>query len=116
MAQTVYFRDGTHEVIFCRPDDTEGRKIVLERILREKLGEDTVSLLNDVLDPELNGIDALEWELKSYEGSCESYRACLGDVYDGLNEMVKLLRENRLNRKKLTELTDKLRKQIHSEL
>ena len=116
MARTIYFEDGSHEVIFCGSDDTDGLKAALERILRERLGNDTVSLLHDVIDPELNGIDALEWELKSYEGSCENYRACLGDVYDGLNQMVKLLRENRLNCSKLTELTDKLRKQINSEL
>ena len=46
MARTIYFEDGSHEVIFCGSDDTDGLKAALERILRERLGNDTVSLLH----------------------------------------------------------------------
>lgn len=49
MARTLYFTDGTCEVLLCDPDDTEGNIAALERILRERLGNDAADLLDSIV-------------------------------------------------------------------
>ena len=71
MARTIRFLDGTVDVLLTEDIDTE-----LERIIQEKLGNDTVELLKECMEVNV----ALEDELKSYEASCEDYRNLLEDV------------------------------------
>lgn len=54
MARTLYFPDGSHEVILCAEQDTVGTAAALERILRERLGNDTAALFHQLLhdDPQ----------------------------------------------------------------
>lgn len=49
MARTIYFTDGSREVLFCDPDDTESNITALEQILKERLGNDTAELFNDIV-------------------------------------------------------------------
>ena len=54
MARTIYFPDGSHEVLFCDEYDTEKNAVELERILRERLGDDTVALFKLIMNPDIN--------------------------------------------------------------
>lgn len=78
MARTIRFLDGTVDVLLTEDIDTE-----LERIIQEKLGNDTVELLKECMEVNV----ALEDELKSYEASCEDYRNLLEDVRDHLRSI-----------------------------
>lgn len=116
MARTVYFPDGSSEVLFCG-DDPDKQKSDLERILTERLGSDTVSLFHEIVDPITNGVADMEWELKSYESSMESYRSCLQEVFDGLGEIAAMLAaDKRLDRKKVDAILCTLLTQINNEL
>ena len=117
MARTIYFLDGSHEVIFCGEYDLEENTLALERILREHLGNDTVDLLKQITDTENNGRADLESEMRNYELSCENYRNCLQDVFDGLGEIAAMLVEDkRLDRKKIDTVLCRLMTTINNEL
>lgn len=49
MVRTIYFADGTCEVLFCDPDDTESSIAALKRILWERLGKDAADLLDHIV-------------------------------------------------------------------
>lgn len=81
MARTIYFLDGTREVLL--PDDDERDE--LTRIIRERLGRDAEKLFEEVMEANV----ALEDELKSYEASCEEYHTQLTDVKDALQDLLR---------------------------
>ena len=117
MVRTIYFPDGSRDVLFCDEYDTEENTLALERILRERLGDDTVALFKLIVDPEINGKDDLESELRSYELSCENYRSCLQEVFDELGEIAAMLVEDkRLDRKKIDTVLCNLMTTINNEL
>ena len=116
MARTLYFTDGSHEVLFCEETNTEANEKALERILRERLGEDTATLLLQVLRERREDLEALEDEFKSYEGSCGSYRACLSEVRGLTKQVLLLLGEQHIDRKKITSLLNSIVRNIHNEL
>ena len=114
MARTIYFSDGSREVLFCG-DDTE-KQAALERILRERLGDDTAALFREMVQDSKDELDALADELKSYEDSCESYRSCLQDVFDSMGQASALLLEKRFDREKMDHIFCTLLTQINNEL
>lgn len=62
MARTIYYRDGSREVLFSGEPDEKAAD--MERILRERLGDDTVSLFRETIQAYRDEIDALTEELK----------------------------------------------------
>ena len=84
MARTIRFLDSTVDVLLTEDTDAE-----LERIIQEKLGDDTVELLKECAEVRI----ALEDELKSYEASCEDYRNLLEDVRDHLRSIQQLAKK-----------------------
>ncbi len=115
MARTLYLLDGSQEVLFCG-DDPEKQAAELKRILRERLGDDAAALLREILDPEQNGRADLEWELKNYERSCDSYRSTLQDVQEDLQTISDLVGGDHLNRKKIDDTVSALITKINNEL
>lgn len=115
MARTLYLRDGSCEVILCN-DDAKKQVEALQRILKERLGDDAAALFCEILNRQQNGCASLDDELKSYEGSCESYRDTLQDVQDGLQTVLKMLDVNRINRKKIANTVSVLITKINNEL
>ena len=81
MARTIYFLDGTREVLLV--EDNE--RTELGRIIRERLGKDAAELYEEVTDANI----ALEDELKSYESSLETYHTQLTDTRDALQDILK---------------------------
>lgn len=115
MARTVFFSDGSHEVLFSG-EDTDKMETDLERILRERLGADTVELFHDVLADTKRDLADTESDRKSYEMSCDNYRACLCDVKEILDEAAELLLENRIDRKKINAALRRAYTRINNEL
>lgn len=116
MANTIYFADGSREVLFYGMYDTDKKVEALERILRERLGDDTAALFREIMQDRKDEITAVSDELKSYEGSCESYRSCLQEVFGGLGSAAALLVEKRLDRKKMDAIFCNLMTAINNEL
>lgn len=106
MARTVYFNDGSREVLLCGDNE----KQELERILRERLGDDTAELFLEITEANVG----LEDELKSYEASCEDYRNLLQDTHDGLCAILGFTQK--LNCQKITASIQRLIKSINSNL
>ena len=81
MARSIYFLDGSREVLLV--EDNE--RTELGRIILERLGKDAAELYEKITDSNI----ALEDELKSYESSLESYHTQLTDVRDALQGILK---------------------------
>lgn len=106
MARTIYFNDGSREVLLCGDDE----KRELERILRERLGDDTAALFLEIAEANVE----LEDELKSYEASCEDYRTLLQDTHDELHAILGFTQK--LNCQKITASIQRLIKTINTKL
>lgn len=106
MARTIYFNDGSRELLLG--EDTERQE--LERILRERLGDDAAKLFLEVTEANAN----LEDELKSYEASCEDCRNILQSTHDELVHILGFARK--LNCTKITESIQRLIKSMNSNL
>lgn len=57
MARTIYFLDGSREVLLHDEIDTEQSIAALEQILRERLGDDTAVLFRSIIEDLLFQID-----------------------------------------------------------
>ena len=116
MARTIYFADGSHEALFCGEYDTDGNIAALERILRDRLGADTTELFLQIMKDRKEEADALSDELNSYRLSCESYRNCLQDVFDGIGLAAEQLVQKRVNEQKMDDIFCRLLTTINNEL
>ena len=106
MARTIYFLDGTREVLLI--EDNE--RTELGRIIRERLGTDAETLYQEIIEANI----ALEDELKSYESSCENYHTQLTDVRDELQNILKLT--GKLNCEKINQSIRSLIQSINNYL
>ena len=104
MARTIYFKDGSREVLLCGDNE----KQELERFLRERLGDDVAELFQEIAEANVG----LEDELKSYEASCEDYRNLLQDTRDELGAILGFIQK--LNCQKITVSIQRLIKNINS--
>lgn len=106
MARTIYFLDGTREVLLI--EDNE--RMELGRIIRERLGTDAETLYQEIIEANI----ALEDELKNYESSLETYHTQLTDVRDSLQDILKLT--GKLNCEKVNQSILSLIRSINSYL
>lgn len=91
MAETVYLNDGSMEVIF------EDKDVFLERLLREKLGDDVARCFRECVAELKEEIQEQQELVKDYESNadaCESFTA-----------IMELLEAPRLNRNALKSVT-----------
>ena len=103
MARTIYFPDGSREDLLSGGTPEE-----LERILRERLGDEVADLFLELRCPEEEGDD--------YEFACDSYRACLQDAVDELRAALSVLETPRSDRKKVIRSLEKVIKSILNQL
>jgi len=103
MANTVYLNNGESEV--CLDGSTEGKALFLERLLRDKLGDDAARFFTGYV-AELED----EWRFKEYEKQdteheaiADGYLAMCRDARDNFNVILELLKAPRLKRSELRE-------------
>lgn len=103
MARTIYFPDGSCEVLLHEDVAAD-----LERILRERLGDEVADLLLEVRCPEEGQDD--------YEFACDSYRRCLQDALDELQAALSVLETPRSDRRKVARSLNQVINSINNEL
>lgn len=81
MADTINFNDGTREVVFR--SDRDGRIEALERILRERLGNDTAAMFKEILCD--------FQELKDLEDECATLESYNEDYHEALTKALRVL-------------------------
>lgn len=102
MARTVYFLDGTHEVIFCAPGDVEGSIAAFDTILRERLGNDSVEVLHTITDELKERLSYCQEEVETYVHESEDYYERLRKVRSILNTITSsVTNAPRVNRMRL---------------
>lgn len=114
MARVLYLNDGTKEIILS--GTLEGQIIEMARIIRERLGDDAEKQYLAIVDASKTDVTTLEQELKSYEGTCESYYDCLLNVLCGLNGVTMLLRAPHIDRRTISEEIRELVIAINNEI
>lgn len=102
MARTIYFPDGSCEVLL-----REDAAIDLERILRERLGDEVAELFLETRCP---------MEQDDHEFACDSYRTCLQNALDELRAALNVLETPRSDRKKIARSLNQVIKSILNEL
>lgn len=95
MAETVYLSDGSMEVILTDKD------VFLERLLREKLGDDAARCFTDYITELKEDMRYQEESTKEQERSADGYLAMCHEAVDNFSEVLKLLDSPRLDRKAL---------------
>ncbi|WP_316636960.1 hypothetical protein [uncultured Ruminococcus sp.] len=103
MANTVYLNNGETE--YCFDGSTSGKADFLERLLREKLGDDAACFFTGYV-AELED----EWCFKEHEKQeteheaiADGYLAMCRDARDQFNVILEMLEKPRMNRKELRE-------------
>ena len=107
MANTLYFPDGTHEVLF-NSDPTEE----FAKIIDERLGRDVRNVLAQILEDSDWRLDCVKDELASYEQSLEDAHSVLADVLIECDFLDFALSQTRVDRKECQKAVDKIRKVI----
>lgn len=97
MAETVYLLDGSMEVILT------DKEIFLERLLRERLGDDAARCFTEYVEDLKDDLDLQATCTDEQERSADGYSAMCRDAMDAFAEILRLLDAPRLNRKALKE-------------
>lgn len=95
MAETVYLNDGSTEVIIG------DKRQFLERLIREKIGDDAAECFNRYAAELLEMIDIAEDCAAERERSADGYLQMCRDACNSLREILTFLTGKRLNRKAL---------------
>ena len=95
MAETVYLNDGSTEVIIG------DKRQFLERLIREKIGDDAAECFDQYAAELAEMVDATEACAAERERSADGYLQMCRDACNSLREILILLTDNRLNRKAL---------------
>lgn len=95
MAETVYLNDGSTEVIIG------DKRQFLERLIREKIGDDAAECFDRYAAELAETIDLLEECTAERERCADGYLQMCRDACNSLREILILLTDDRLNRKAL---------------
>lgn len=107
MANTLYFPDGTHKVLF-----NSGPTEEFARILDERLGRDAGNVFAQILEDDDWRLDCVSDGLTSYEQSLEDAHNALADVLIECDFLDFALIQTRVDRKECQKAVDKIRKVI----
>ncbi len=108
MADTLYLPDGSMEVIFLRDD--------FQRLIYEKLGSDAEQKLIEIIKEADYTQAKINTDLDAYEASLDSNTACFNDLLDSIEELKKLLQQQRIDRRKIYEVLDQMETQITNQI
>lgn len=92
MAETVYFLDGTMDVVLTEKD------AYLDRLIREKLGDDVARLFRECITEMQENLSFQKKATDEQERSADGYLQMCCDACDGFREILDLLDAPRLNR------------------
>lgn len=95
MAETVYLNDGSMEIILT------DKAVFLERLIREKLGDDAARCFTEYLAELKEEQKYTEDSAKEFEQNADGYLQLCRDACDAFREVLDLLDEPRLNRNAL---------------
>lgn len=95
MAETVYFLDGSMDVVLTEKD------AYLERLIREKLGDDVARLFRECVTEMQDNLAFQQEATDEQERSADGYFQMCHDACDSFREIIDLLDEPRLNRSRL---------------
>lgn len=107
MAHTVYFEDGSRELILNT--DTKGLSADLERILRERFGKDMAELF--LLYVESSQYD-MEERLSDLQDDRDQYLDCLEDTFNELKIAYVMLCEETPDCEQISGIIDAIREKI----
>ena len=100
MAETLYLNDGTMEVVL------EEKDIFLEKLLRNKLGEDAARFFRSYIAEMLDDAEYAEEALQDAEKTADDYLALCHGAVGAFSELKELVHEERLNKAKIQKIVD----------
>lgn len=101
MARTLYFPDGSMEVVLCEPQHD------LRRIIDERLGRDCAELYDEIID------DFMYVEGDDYEKIADGYFSLIQNTKEELEAVLKMFDGKRLDRNRLQKSISEIYKNLH---
>ena len=95
MAETVYLADGSREVIL------EDKGVFLERLIREKLGDDAARCFTEYIEELQEELKLSRDSTDEQERSADGYYQMCQDALNAFSSVLSLLNAPRLDRKAL---------------
>lgn len=100
MAETVYLLDGSMEVVL------EEKDVFLEKLLREKLGDDAARFFHNYIVEILEEAKYTEEAQQEAESIADSYLALCHGALGALGELKDLVHQEHLDRTKIQKIVD----------
>lgn len=95
MAETVYFNDGSMDVILGDKGD------FLERLLREKLGDDVARCFTEYVSELQEDVKCAQESIEEQERIADGYHQLCNNALDAFSSVLDLLKSPRLSRSAL---------------
>ena len=108
MAKTIYFPDGTHEVMIGPQ--------AFENVILTRLGYDAFNWYKEMKEQEADEIATTEQDIIDCEMETERYRFMCIDARDSLDEAINLLINKRLDKQKLLDILRTAREELDRNL
>lgn len=110
MAETVYLNDGTVEYIFDEKD------VFLERLIREKLGDDAAHCFREYADELME--EAKSWETQAVDNEriADGYLQMCHNARETFYQLDAMVRSPRLNKSALQKLITEGYQELHNNL
>ena len=95
MARTVYLNDGTREAILT------DKRVFLENLLREKLGEDVAICFNECMAEYKEKARLKHIAAEDHEMVADGYHSMCNNALENFQAIIDLLKARRINKAKL---------------
>lgn len=95
MAETVYLKNGSMEVIL------EDKGVFLERLIREHMGDDVARCFTEYVTELQDDLKYAQEGIEEQERVADGYHSMCNDALDAFKEVLELLESPRLSRKDL---------------
>jgi len=111
MADVLYLKDGTAEVVI------DGQVDTLRHLIETHLGRDCAHLLDRITNPDLDPVDgACLAEIDSYEADCDALRALCTETLESLDEIIKLLNNRPIDHYRVRQKILSTRTHLYNEM
>lgn len=114
MANTLFLKDGSTEIIFHENPTEE-----FARLIYNRLGSDAEKMFDFILTgcpPEKSEYESLKAEFECYEASLDAANGALNDIYSECDYLDFALKQTRVDRKEAQRAVDRIRKEVENVL
>lgn len=101
MAETVYYNDGSMDIIL------EEKHVFVEKMIRERLGEDPARVFTECIAELKTELEYEKEAREDIEKEYDSYTTLINDALDALREIKDMLSVDRINKRRVLQVVNR---------